>query len=110
MDGASAHPNGFVPLFQVKGSLPWNAAVCACGLCWSENARDKTIGFLRHGMRRATGPRTRQVPAGEKRPRGRPRKAPAAPSTPEARIAALPQSERDRIASAYGAKVKETIS
>lgn len=26
-------------------------ACAACGLCWSENARDKTIAFLRHGMK-----------------------------------------------------------
>lgn len=32
-------------------------ACATCGLCWSEAARDKTIGFLRHGMRRQTGPR-----------------------------------------------------
>lgn len=27
-----------------------------CGLCWSPNARDKTIAFLRHGMKRTRTP------------------------------------------------------
>ena len=36
-----------------------------CGLCWSPNARDKVIAFLRHGMKRATGPRPKVVPTGE---------------------------------------------
>jgi hypothetical protein len=30
-------------------------ACATCGLCWAEAARDKTIGFLRHGMK-ARGP------------------------------------------------------
>lgn len=35
---------------------------CAtCGLCWSDNARDKTIAFLRHGMSRERGPKTKRV-------------------------------------------------
>lgn len=32
-------------------------ACSTCGLCWSPNARGKTIAFLRHGMKRAAGPR-----------------------------------------------------
>lgn len=28
-----------------------------CALCWADGARDKTIAFLRHGMKRASGPR-----------------------------------------------------
>ncbi len=33
------------------------AACSSCGLCWSESARDKTIAFLRHGMKPPKGPR-----------------------------------------------------
>jgi len=29
-------------------------ACASCGLCWAPAARDKTIGFLRHGMKRRT--------------------------------------------------------
>lgn len=32
-------------------------ACVTCGLCWSENARDKTIAFLLHGIVRSSGPR-----------------------------------------------------
>jgi hypothetical protein len=34
----------------------------SCGLCWAPNARDKTIAFLRHGMKRPTGPRPQASP------------------------------------------------
>lgn len=80
-------------------------ACATCGLCWAENARDKTIAFLRHGMKRARGPRGPNPPPGEKRPRGRPRKNPAMPATPAARVAATPQAELDRIAAQYGVSV-----
>lgn len=33
-----------------------------CGLCWAEAARDKTIGFLLHGMKRSSGPRAPRIP------------------------------------------------
>lgn len=32
-------------------------ACATCGLCWAEAARDKTIAFLRHGMKPHRGPR-----------------------------------------------------
>lgn len=32
-------------------------ACATCGLCWSDNARDKVIAFRRHGMSRERGPR-----------------------------------------------------
>lgn len=32
-------------------------ACATCGLCWADNARDKPIGFLRHGRKLATGKR-----------------------------------------------------
>lgn len=33
---------------------PGSSETCGtCGLCWSPNAQDKTIAFLRHGMKRA---------------------------------------------------------
>lgn len=37
---------------------PGSSETCGtCGLCWSPNAQDKTIAFLRHGMKRAVGKR-----------------------------------------------------
>lgn len=153
-------------------------ACATCGLCWAPAAREKTIAFLRHGMKRARGPRaaTTAAPSRSARKpslgmRGRPligalpgetvedrgrriaayanshpslspeevseemgipvgavRKAIAAgvagsvrntpmarlprrvftpgpkpPPTPEARIAAVPDEERQRIAATYGA-------
>ena len=38
-------------------------ACATCGLCWAPSARDKTIAFLRHGMKRHTGPRIAPAPA-----------------------------------------------
>lgn len=78
-------------------------ACATCGLCWAPAAREKTIGFLRHGMKRATGPRRprtlfRRVGPIEARP--------ALAATPEDRIAALDEAERHRIAAAYGASFK----
>lgn len=37
-------------------------ACATCGLCWAEAARDKTIAFLKHGMKRAAGPRGKRAP------------------------------------------------
>ncbi|MBI5940126.1 MAG: hypothetical protein HY859_06845 [Caulobacterales bacterium] len=44
-------------------------ACATCGLCWAPAARDKTIAFLRHGMKRATGPRTAREPRQARPPR-----------------------------------------
>lgn len=44
-------------------------ACATCGLCWAPAARDKTIAFLRHGMKRATGPRKAREPRQPREPR-----------------------------------------
>lgn len=83
-------------LVMCPASTGQTEACSTCGLCWAGGARDKAIGFLRHGMKRTRAPRddvratTRRTPA---------------PATAEERVAALPAEERLRIAAAYGAVV-----
>jgi len=85
-------------------------ACATCGLCWAASARDKTVGFLRHGMKRATGPRStkseRPVVAAP-----RPQRQVFTPTvvkpTAADRLAAVSEDDRRRIAAAYGAKFPE---
>lgn len=95
-------------------------ACATCGLCWAAAAREKTIAFLRHGMKSNKGKaRTKaandDVAPSAPRKRGRPRKvvltvapivSPVADpgTTPAERLAAVDDAERVRIAAAYGAK------
>lgn len=37
-------------------------ACASCGLCWASAARDKTIAFLKHGMKSSKGPRGPRAP------------------------------------------------
>ncbi len=89
-------------------------ACATCGLCWAAGAREKTIAFLRHGMksnkgkaRKPKAPIEPRVP----RPRGRPRKVPLplVAATPADRIAAVNNDERQRIAATYGAKFERRV-
>lgn len=79
-------------------------ACATCGLCWAEPARQKTIGFLLHGMKASPfnghrpskallGPRVRRAPGPVR-------------LTAQDRLATVDQAERDRIAAAYGARFK----
>lgn len=88
-----------VPGVLVCPAMTDHTAACStCGLCWAPGFRDKTIAFLRHGVKTAANPG---------RPRGRPRKtATTQPSTAEARLAALSPEERARIERQYGATFK----
>lgn len=77
-------------------------ACATCGLCWAPAARDKTIGFLRHGMKSHAGPR--------KTAKIRRDQAPIVvrPAvTPADRVAALDDAERQRIEAAYGVSFKK---
>lgn len=49
-------------------------ACATCGLCWADATRFKTIGFLRHGMKKPTGKRGPRAPkeSGDAQPVGRP--------------------------------------
>lgn len=49
-------------------------ACATCGLCWADATRFKTIGFLRHGMKKPTGNRGPRAPkeSGDAQPVGRP--------------------------------------
>jgi hypothetical protein len=89
-DADPAQPNVIMCPAQVEKTM----ACASCGLCWAAAAREKTIGFLRHGMKSNVGPRgprkAREVVA---EPR------PAATATD--RLAALPDAERARIEAAY---------
>lgn len=51
VDEAPASPD----IITCPASLKATEACATCGLCWSASARDKTIAFLRHGMK-ARGP------------------------------------------------------
>lgn len=68
----------------------------SCGLCWSPNARDKTIAFLRHGMKRLPGPRAavKPVPVAPPAPSLKP-----APAQPAERLT-VPQQVVRRIEAA----------
>lgn len=46
MSVAFAHPNGFVPLSEVTGALPWNAAICGCGALRDARAAQCRACFL----------------------------------------------------------------
>lgn len=71
---------------------PEKTATCGtCGLCWAEAARDKTIGFLRHGMK----PGRRKAAA-----------APLPAPTAETRLASIADVERWRIEQTYGVKFR----
>jgi hypothetical protein len=55
-----------------------------CGLCWSPNAREKTIAFLRHGMKRTREPKPPASP--------RAASTPSAPSPPSSAKPVSPQT------------------
>lgn len=93
-----------------------------CGLCWSPAARDRTIAFLRHGIK-AGG---QDVPTAKRAYRRREPKAVYHPrtgallnpsvigsaerlakGTPEDRINAVSDEEKARIAAQYGATFKK---
>ncbi len=53
VDAPLEHPDVIMCPAQTKATETCGT----CALCWSPAARGKTIAFLRHGMRRPTGPR-----------------------------------------------------
>lgn len=63
-DEAPADPQVIMCPAQVEKTV----ACASCGLCWADAARDRTIGFLRHGMKRRIAPK----PPAPKSPRSIP--------------------------------------
>lgn len=71
-------------------------ACATCGLCWAEGARNKTVAFLRHGMKRATG--TVKTPREPKPPK--PPKEPKPPKPPKPVVKA-PTPERRPVTASW---------
>lgn len=67
VDEPSKDPNVIMCPAQTEATT----ACASCGLCWAPAAQHKTIGFLRHGMKRAGGPRGPQAARSQSRDVGR---------------------------------------
>jgi hypothetical protein len=68
---------GLTEVIMCPAQVDSTEACGSCGLCWAPQARSKTIGFFRHGMRARSGPRkiTEAASATVERRRGPPKKA-----------------------------------
>lgn len=76
-----------------------------CGLCWSESARGRTIAFLRHGMKRTSGPRQPKAapqPEPKSEPDGQPKLADWHSRRAPGAVAAHHADEEARLLAAIG--------